>query len=130
MGLWIVSLEEISWGQRLFEGPTPALLEANVQHEMNMHNLPFMQRSLHVSYLAIGFFGSFAWALFGRRGTARVRELVRWLVPRGWLLACFLPVALVYAVLEFTPPSLGFLFFAAHAFANLRFRLGARDTRR
>lgn len=26
-------------------------------------------------------------------------------MPRGWLLACFLPVALVYAVLEFTPPS-------------------------
>ena len=146
VALWIVSLEEISWGQRLFELPTPALLEANVQDEMNVHNLPFVQRCLHVSYIAVGLFGSFAWALFGRRGTARVRELVRWLVPRGWLLACFLPVALFYAVFDFTPPawvgsdglrfgfistfdqepaelllSLGFLFFAAHAFANLRF---------
>jgi hypothetical protein len=155
VALWIVSLEEISWGQRLFELPTPVLLEANVQHEMNMHNLPLIQRFLHAAYVTVGLLGGFAWALLAGRRSARFRELARWLVPPRWLVACFLPVALVYLVLDYTPAawvgsdglrfgffstfdqepaelllSLGFLLFAAHAFANLRLGSGARDTAR
>jgi hypothetical protein len=155
IALWIVSLEEISWGQRLFELPTPVLLEANVQHEMNLHNLPFVQRSLHTAYIAVGLLGSLAGALLAGRGAARFRKLVRWLAPPGWLLACFLPVALFYLALDYTPAawvgsdglrfgfisvydqepaelllSLGFLLFAGHALANLRFGSGARDTAR
>ena len=155
IALWLVSLEEISWGQRLFEVPTPVLLEANVQHEMNLHNLPLAQRTLHAAYIAVGLFGAFAGALLAGRGTARFRELMRWLAPPGWLFACFLPVALFYLVLDYTPSawvgsdglrfgfistfdqepaelllSLGFLLFAAHVFANLRFGSGARDTAR
>ncbi|HEY8153899.1 MAG TPA: hypothetical protein VII72_07220 [Myxococcota bacterium] len=145
LGLVVVSLEEISWGQRLFGVPTPELLEENVQNEMNVHNLPSMQRFLHAGYIAIGLFGALAWALVGERGPARFRELVSWLAPRSGLFACFLPVALFYAAFDFTPSrwvgadglrfgfvstfdqepaelllSLGFLLFAAHAFARLR----------
>jgi len=36
-----------------------------------MHNLPFLQRSLHASYIAIGLFGSLAWAYLGARDTRR-----------------------------------------------------------
>jgi len=32
--------EEISWGQRLFNITTPEILISNVQHELNIHNLP------------------------------------------------------------------------------------------
>jgi hypothetical protein len=155
VALVIVSLEEISWGQRLFGVPTPALLQDNVQHEMNLHNLPLMQKFLHAAYIGIGLFGSFAWALLGERGPARFREIVGWLVPRSWLLACFLPVAVFYAVFDFTPSrwvgsdglrfgfvstydqepaelllALGFLLFAAQAFARLWDRLGVSDTGR
>lgn len=56
--------------------PTPGLLESNVQREMNLHNLPFVQRSLHVAYIGVGLFGGLAWALLARQGTARFRELV------------------------------------------------------
>jgi hypothetical protein len=153
VALVIVSLEEISWGQRLFGVPTPELFESNVQHEMNLHNLPWMQRSLHVAYIAIGLFGSLAWALLGGRGPARFRVLVDWLVPRRWSIACFLPVALFYALFDWTPSrwidsdglrfgflstydqepaelllALGFLLFAAHAFARLRGGRAASDT--
>lgn len=162
-GLWagfavalvIVSLEEISWGQRLFGVPTPALLESNVQHEMTLHNMPWMHHSLPAAYIAVGLFGGFAWGFLGGRGPARFRPLVRWLVPRRSLVACFLPVALVYGLLEFTPArwvgadglrfgfvstydqepaelllSLGFLLFAVHGSARLRGWLEDGDTGR
>ena len=153
VALLLVCLEEISWGQRLFGVSTPVLLEANVQHEMNLHNLPFIQRSLHGAYIAVGLFGALAGALLPGRGSARFRQLARWLVPPAWLFACFLPVALFYLVLDFTPAawvgsdglrfgfistydqepaelllSLGFLLFAARALADLRAGSGARDT--
>jgi hypothetical protein len=149
----VACLEEISWGQRLFGVPTPPLLEANVQHEMNVHNLPAMQRFLHLGYIAVGLFGGLGWALLGGRVPARFRELVSWLVPPRWLLGCFLPVAVFYALFDFTPQgwidagglrfgflstfdqepaelllSLGFLLFAAHAL--VRSKGGARASDR
>lgn len=40
-----VAGEEISWGQRLFNIDTPdSLVEKNVQHEFNIHNLEFFDR--------------------------------------------------------------------------------------
>lgn len=155
VALVIVGLEEISWGQRLFGVPTPELFEANVQHEMNLHNLPPIQRSLHAAYIATGLFGGLGWALLGGRGSARFRGRVGWLVPRRWTFACFAPVAVFYALFDFTPArwidahglrfgfvssydqepaelllSLGFLLFAAHVLARLKGYTGASDKRR
>jgi hypothetical protein len=153
--LAIVSLEEISWGQRLFGVPTPAALEANVQSEMTLHNMPLLHDFLPFFYAAVGLFGGLGWALLGGRGSARFRTLVRWLVPRSSLAACFLPVVLVYGVLELTPArwvgpdglrfgfvstydqepaelllSLGFLLFAVHGCARLQGWLRESDTGR
>jgi hypothetical protein len=152
VALVFASMEEISWGQRLFGVPTPPLLEDNLQHEMNLHNLPLAQRFLHAAYIAVGLYGGLAGAFLEGRGPARFRELVRWLVPSRRLLACFLPVAIFYAVFDATPSrwvdshglrfgflstfdqepaelllSLGFLLFAAHIFARLRDRRGPGD---
>jgi hypothetical protein len=143
--LVVVSLEEISWGQRLFDVETPAPLHDNVQGEMNLHNLPPVQRLLHGAYVAVGLFGAFGWALLHDRGPARMRVLARWLLPPPMLLGCFLPVALVYLALDLTPArwlgpeglrfgfvslydqepaelllSLGFLLFALRSLLRLR----------
>jgi hypothetical protein len=95
--------EEISWGQRLFGVRTPELLASNVQHEMNLHNLPWLQRCLHGAYIAVGLFGGLAWALVPRLRSGRLRELARWIVPPPALLAYFLPVAVFYLLFDFTP---------------------------
>jgi hypothetical protein len=142
--LVLAGLEEISWGQRLFSVQTPELFASNVQHEMNLHNLPWAQRSLHAAYVAVGLFGALAWALVPRRAPAAWRELAGWLVPSAALFSFFLPVALFYLVWDYTPRSwigpgslrlgfvsafdqepaelllsLGFLAFALHAWARL-----------
>lgn len=142
--LVLAGLEEISWGQRLFGVQTPELFASNVQHEMNLHNLPWVQGSLHAAYIAVGLFGGLAWALVPRYCPARWREFADWIVPGSALFSFFLPVALFYLVFDFTPQrwigsdslrlgfvstfdqepaelllSLGFLLFAAHAWARL-----------
>jgi hypothetical protein len=144
LALVLVSLEEISWGQRLFGVQTPELLASNVQHEMNLHNLPWAQRGLHVAYVAVGLFGALAWALVPVRSPARLREIASWLLPGAALFSYFLPVALFYLVYDYTPQrwigpgslrfgfvsifdqepvelllSLGFLMFVLHGWARL-----------
>lgn len=54
-------LEEISWGQRIFQVPTPAFLEeANNQREINIHNLKtFMGFPLNSNFLLTLFWLSF-----------------------------------------------------------------------
>lgn len=37
--LFVVGMEEISWMQRVFDIPTPAMLSGNEQNETNLHNL-------------------------------------------------------------------------------------------
>jgi hypothetical protein len=145
--LLLVACEEISWGQRLLGLPTPALFAGNVQGELTLHNLPLIQSGLHAAYVAVGCFGALGWALVGERGAARTRTLA---LPGRSLALCFLPVALVYALLELTPArfvgpdrlrfgfvspldqepaelllALGFLFFALQALARVRARPGA-----
>ncbi len=147
IALVLVSLEEISWGQRLFGVQTPELLASNVQAEMNLHNLPWIQRGLHGAYIAVGLFGSFAWALIPNSGSARLKEIASWMLPSRALLAYFLPVAVFYSIWSFTPLrwigpgnlrfgfvssydqepaefllSLGFLLFTLHGLARLHRR--------
>ena len=145
LALVAVCGEEISWGQRLFGVQTPELLNSNIQGEMNLHNLPIVQRVLHSAYVAVGLFGALAWALVPERSTAAFREFARWVLPPGSLFSYFLPVALFYLVFDYTPErwigsdnlrlgfispydqepvemllALGFLLFALHAWFQLR----------
>jgi hypothetical protein len=43
---WIAG-EEISWGQRIFGLSTPDALDANIQGELNLHNLPGVMSRMH-----------------------------------------------------------------------------------
>jgi hypothetical protein len=52
--LVVAAGEEISWGQRLFEVETPALLvDGNRQDELNLHNLDALQSKAILGQLAI-----------------------------------------------------------------------------
>ncbi|NMC35462.1 hypothetical protein GYA49_00280 [Candidatus Beckwithbacteria bacterium] len=62
IGFIFVSLEEISWGQRIFHFQTPAAIaEHNRQAEINLHNSEALWPFVYKAYLAIGLYGMLAW---------------------------------------------------------------------
>jgi len=61
---FVVSGEEISWGQRIFEIETPAEVAIeNRQGELNLHNNIYLFDYVYWGYLVIGFYGMFSWLL-------------------------------------------------------------------
>lgn len=59
IGLLVIGMEEISWGQRIFNMNTPSVLEThNVKGELNFHNVDGFP--LHNAYIVVGFYGAFA----------------------------------------------------------------------
>jgi hypothetical protein len=84
--LFFLGGEEISWFQRLLHIKTPALLSANAQGEMNLHNLA-TNASEFVYY-----FGSFLFLVWG--------PLLAAASPRSWVpraIVPFLPGPIVFA---------------------------------
>jgi hypothetical protein len=77
--------EEISWGQRILNIATPAeLANVNTQEELNLHNLPFLQRGhlLTIDRLFDMFWFLFAVAVpVAVLAFPRLRGLARKLVP-------------------------------------------------
>lgn len=107
LGFFFIAGEEVSWGQRLlgFEGP-PALVEANLQDEANLHNL-LGRYALHGLYILVGIWGV---------GLGRwVVRRVRWLRP-GYAYApskevfwWFLPALAYYVYVDYVIPAVGVL---------------------
>lgn len=93
-----VAGEEISWGQRLFALTGPeALITANRQHEMNLHNL-LKDATLHGGYLLVAFYGMG----LGRWVAKRIRLVPVWAVaPPKYLFFWFLPLALHYFTIDY-----------------------------
>jgi hypothetical protein len=60
IGCFFISLEELSYGQKIFNWQTPSLfIEYNLQQETNLHNSKGLP--LHLFFMAVGFYGGFAW---------------------------------------------------------------------
>jgi hypothetical protein len=93
--LLVAAGEEVSWGQRLFEVDTPAVLvDGNQQDELNLHNLEGLQHKAVIAQLAIATAGVLLirvvrrpWGRIGfpffagylaYRGTRGIAHLVGW----------------------------------------------------
>lgn len=62
VALFFIAGDEISWGQRIFHLATPSSLSAiNTQQEITVHNLNFIGGYVGLSYILIGFIGTYAW---------------------------------------------------------------------
>ena len=109
LGLLLVFLEEISWGQRIWQVATPAFFERhNVQKEISLHNLRLIQGKLRFLYMFIGLYGATAWVLVARRAAkAPRRSLWPYIAPDWFLSLYFLAVFLVYALLVIFRPHEG-----------------------
>lgn len=103
VGFFFIAGEEISWGQRIlgFEGP-PALVDANLQDEANLHNL-LGRYALHALYIVIGLWG----IGLGRWVVRRVRWLQPWyaFAPSKELFWWFLPAVVYYAYVDYVIPA-------------------------
>jgi hypothetical protein len=78
----LVAGEEISWGQRLFEIPTPPeLWRLNRQHELNLHNIAGVHEHVKsVGLTLILVFSVVLPALYRSSATAR-RRIDAWQIP-------------------------------------------------
>lgn len=96
-GMFFISGEEISWGQRLLNiSPPQYFLEHSVQREINLHNLQYIEDGLlHKSFILVGLYGSFFWMAF-----LKIKEynllINPYFIPEWYLMGYFLPVSLFY----------------------------------
>lgn len=97
-GCIFLALEEISYGQRVFNFTVPeAISRLNVQHEMNIHNTKLAQRFVHKSYILVGLAGGLGWLSRSRLGNYPTINLV---TPDWTLSTYFLPLGLFYLWVE------------------------------
>ncbi|PNI10459.1 hypothetical protein CXX84_03090 [Arthrobacter sp. AFG7.2] len=95
LGVWFLTGEEISWGQRIFGWATPdALNEVNRQGETTVHNIRGVQELVPAAMLLASLYGAAAplvWAAVGKRWEhLKSRRL---LVPPLCLVPAFLLAA-------------------------------------
>jgi hypothetical protein len=106
--LLLVALEEISWGQRIFNIASPAYFEQhNVQGEITFHNLDIMKHQLHKLYILTGAYGAFAW-LFIRRFVSKAKSnychIANFVVPDWFSSPYFFSIFFFYFLLIYYKP--------------------------
>jgi hypothetical protein len=138
-GLLFVTLEEISWGQRIFTFANPDYFsQNNTQNELSFHNLKPIQRYLHKFYILTGAYGAFAW-LFLSRKKMKYHTILTFVVPDWFISSSFVFVFFIYTLFDYVSVphlggflvfrdqepcelllSLGFLFFTISNYLKLR----------
>jgi hypothetical protein len=108
IALLFIALEEISWGQRIFNIENPEYFEKhNVQNEISFHNLDATVDILHDVYILTGAYGAFAWLLvlkYLTREKEKIRLIADYIVPDWFVSSYFFFVFLIYVVFDFTKP--------------------------
>ncbi len=145
-GLLLISLDEISWGQRIFNITSPDYFRThNAQDEITLHNLYPVQRNLHACYILVGAYGAFAWLfmpLIPSKAKSKVHQVLNFVVADWFLSSYFFFAFLIYVLLyhvirqhlgdflvekDQEPAelflSLGFLAFAATNYVRVRIHL-------
>ncbi len=88
LGLFFVSGDEISWGQRLLGISSPDYFTAeNVQREINIHNLSIFDSLIGYAYITVGLYGAFSWVMF--KYTPLKNKLIEKISPPNFLFFFF-----------------------------------------
>ncbi|WP_394730164.1 hypothetical protein [Altererythrobacter sp. GH1-8] len=101
LGMFVIGMEEISWGQRVFGIASPEFfVTANRQQELNLHNLGHNKAFLDAAYLVVTFYAMTArlWVprLLAAFQNGRFASLGRLVSPPAFLLPYFLVPFLLY----------------------------------
>lgn len=108
LGVLLIAMEEISWGQRLFGIKTPEWFQShNIQNELSIHNLEPIQKTIHFFYSMTGFFFSFGWIPFrynflNKKLPPVTITILRVIKPQWYLVTYFLPLFFFYTYLILT----------------------------
>lgn len=95
ISLFFVSLEEISYGQRIFGFETPEQIkEVNIQSETNIHNL-FGYNMNQIVYILVGFYGIFSRKILIKFFPKKSKKLIIFTPPKC-LFLYFMFLFLVY----------------------------------
>ncbi|MBN1974759.1 MAG: hypothetical protein JW787_14055 [Sedimentisphaerales bacterium] len=104
-GLLFVSIEEISWGQRILNIATPAYCKLhNAQREISLHNLDVIQPKIHSIYILVGAYGSFLWifvSLFLPKSKTDTKHIVNFVVPDWFISPYFFFTFFIYTIFEY-----------------------------
>ncbi|MDH4230744.1 MAG: hypothetical protein OEW04_01790 [Nitrospirota bacterium] len=103
-GLFVICMEEISWGQRIFGIGTPSFfMSHNRQHEMNMHNM-LAGSYVHFLYILTGLYGMLS-RVFFRKLFGLKKTTERYLfTPDVFLALYFFMVFAFYFYWDFISP--------------------------
>ena len=110
VGLLFIAIEEISWGQRIFNiESSDYFLEHNKQDEISIHNLKPIQSILHDIYIAVGFYGTFSWFvlfLVRLRKEVKPNNVLNFIVPSWFISSYYVFTMTFYFLLEYMRPEL------------------------
>ncbi len=114
--LFLAGMEEISWGQWLFDFEPPAAITAiNTQGELNLHNLPGLHAPFEMLRIVYGLGGLAGVWCYTQRQTRDIGTPVA--------LTCWFVLITILAALDFqnyfTPPGDTLIFFAARLLAEV-----------
>ncbi|MCE3250006.1 MAG: hypothetical protein K0R41_3831, partial [Geminicoccaceae bacterium] len=99
-GLFLIAMEEISWGQRIFGIDTPSFLERhNYKGEINFYNLGGFP--VHNAFIVVGLYGAFARLLVPGRVKRRQPLLVEFFTPPYALFLYFSIPCSVYVYYQY-----------------------------
>ena len=100
VALFILSMEEMSWGQMIFNWGTPGTFnEHNVQHETNIHNLSLLHSqtwTVAACVFTVLFLLSVGGFLVRRSGLIRLGSWMNVILPLGCTASYFGIAALMY----------------------------------
>ena len=99
-GAFVIGMEEMSWGQMIFNWETPELFnDYNIQHETGLHNLWFIHYqtwTIAAIFMSITFILSTIGGLARLVGTVKSRSTADILLPLGCTASYFLAAAIIY----------------------------------
>jgi len=99
IGFLLISMEEISWGQRIFNFNNPSWFPHNVQNETNLHNLAILMPYQHGAIMAVSIYGILGWIVFPKIqktfqifGKKTYRTILQIIIPSRYLIGYFIPI--------------------------------------
>lgn len=99
-GLFVIAMEEISWGQHLIKNSSPEFFQQyNRQGETNFHNLDAFP--LHEAFIIVGLYGAFARVLLPARIKGQNTRLVELLTAPYYLFLYFFFTFALYVYYEY-----------------------------